>query len=211
LKPEQEELEQKQSELVELEVKLAQRELDLITLHSELQAFERYYHQIIGMRFTEIDYIEAKITECEEFLKSTEYLQSAGNIKKLYRALAKQIHPDLVTDKSERERRIKLMMAVNNAYEKGDEERLREIMCKWEKRTELIRTTQKISQSRNQIKTVEEEMIALQQTKLNQLRIQVVETQALGQDLLQSMVLQLDKQIIDSQKRLRELKMQIGM
>jgi hypothetical protein len=39
----------------------------------------------------------------------------------------------------------------------------------------------------------------------------VVETQALGQDLLQSMVLQLDKQIIDSQKRLRELKMQIGM
>jgi hypothetical protein len=211
LKPEQEELEQKQSELVELEVKLAQRELDLITLHSELQAFERYYHQIIGMRFTEIDYIEAKITECEEFLKSTEYLQSAGNIKKLYRALAKQIHPDLVTDKSERERRIKLMMAVNNAYEKGDEERLREIMCKWEKRTELIRTTQKISQSRNQIKTVEEEMIALQQTELNQLRIQVVETQALGQDLLQSMVLQLDKQIIDSQKRLRELKMQIGM
>jgi hypothetical protein len=211
LKPEQEELEQKQSELVELEVKLAQRELDLITLHSELHAFERYYHQIIGMRFTEIDYIEAKITECEEFLNSTDYLQSAGNIKKLYRALAKQIHPDLVTDKSERERRIKLMMAVNNAYEKGDEERLREIMYKWEKRTELIRTTQKISQSRNQIKTVEEEMITLQQTELNQLRIQVVETQALGQDLLQSMVLQLDKQIIDSQKRLRELKMQIGM
>jgi hypothetical protein len=211
LKPEREELVKRQAELAELEAELAQRELDLVTLHSQLQSFERYYHQIIGMRFAEIDHIEAKIAEYVKFVEVTQELAADGNLKKLYRSLAKQIHPDLVTDKNERERRLKLMMAVNHAYEKGDEERLREIMYKWEMRTELIRTSQKISQNRQQLRVIEEEMLAVQKSELNQLRVQVADIQSLGQDLLQSMALQLDEQITTSQKRLRELKIQTGL
>jgi hypothetical protein len=211
LKPEQEELTKKQSELAELEAELARRELDLVALRSELCSFEQYYHQTIGIRFAEIDYLEAQIAEYTKLSDSSTELQAAGNIKKLYRALAKQIQPDLVTDKNERERRLKLMMAVNHAYEKGDERRLREIMQRWELRAELMRTAQKILQSRDRLQAIETEIVAVQQTELNQIRVQVIEIQALGQDLLQSMALQLDEQITDFQKCLRELKVRTGL
>lgn len=211
LKPEQQEIAKRQSELATLEAELARRELDLVTLQSELHSFERYYHQVIGMRFAEIDYLENQIAEYVQVVDFAEDVKSDGNLKKIYRALAKQIHPDLVADKDEKERRLKLMMAVNQAYEKGDEDRLRDIMHKWEMRAELIRNAQKIAQSNLRIKAIEKEMAAIQQTELNQLRVQVIETQSSGQDLLQSMALELDEQINHSQNRLQELKIQIGL
>jgi hypothetical protein len=211
LKPEQKEIAKRQSELATLEAELARRELDLVTLQSELHSFERYYHQVIGMRFAEIDYLENQIAEYVQVVDFAEDVKSAGNLKKIYRALAKQIHPDLIADKDEKERRLKLMMAVNQAYERGDEDRLRDIMHKWEMRAELIRTAQKIAQSNLQIKAIDKEMAAIQQTELNQLRVQVIETQSSGQDLLQSMALELDEQINHFQNRLKELKIQIGL
>ncbi len=211
LKPEQKELAKRQSELATLDAELARRELDLVTLQSELHSFERYYHQVIGMRFAEVDHIEAQIAEYVQFSDFAQDSPAAGNLKKMYRALAKQIHPDLVADKDEKERRLKLMMAVNQAYEKGDEERLRDIMYRWEMRSELIRTAQRIARRNTKIEAIEQEMAAIQQTELNQLRVQVMETQSSGQDLLQSMALELDEQINTSQNRLRELKVQIGL
>jgi hypothetical protein len=84
-------------------------------------------------------------------------------------------------------------------------------MYKWEMRTELIRTSQKITQGRRQIKAIEDETLTVQKSELNQIRLQAAAVQALGQDLLQSMALQLDEQITTSQKRLRELKVQTGL
>ncbi len=55
LTPEQEELEKKKIELSELEKELADRELDLATFQGELNAFEREYFRVIGVRYTELD------------------------------------------------------------------------------------------------------------------------------------------------------------
>lgn len=61
--PEERELEKKQDEFAALESKLAQRELDLATLQAELRAFERRYLSIVGVKYAELDEIEAQIAE----------------------------------------------------------------------------------------------------------------------------------------------------
>ena len=59
--PEKLELEKKQSELDNLTLLLAQKELDLATLISELLVFESKYVQVVGVRIAELDDIEAQI------------------------------------------------------------------------------------------------------------------------------------------------------
>lgn len=61
--PEEKELARKLAELTVLESDLAQRELDLATLQAELHVFERRYLHIVGVRYAELDEINAKIDE----------------------------------------------------------------------------------------------------------------------------------------------------
>src|SRR5712671_6798311 len=63
VKPEEEELKKKQVELSELESKLADQELFLTNLRSELSAVERKYVRVVGQRYAELDDIEARIAE----------------------------------------------------------------------------------------------------------------------------------------------------
>jgi DnaJ-domain-containing protein 1 len=63
IKPEEEELDRKRIELSGLESDLADRELYLTTLRSELLTFERAYARIVGKRYAELDEIEAQIAE----------------------------------------------------------------------------------------------------------------------------------------------------
>jgi hypothetical protein len=61
--PEERELAAKTAELAVLETQLAQRELDIATFRVELHAFERRYLRIVGVKFVEIDVLEAQIAE----------------------------------------------------------------------------------------------------------------------------------------------------
>jgi DnaJ-domain-containing protein 1 len=216
LTPEEEELAKKKAELDSVEAELAQRELDLVTLHGELHSFERQYQQTIGMRYLELDRIEAQIEEYIAYLEEAQDFAPSENLKQLYRQIAKKVHPDLATDEAERVRRQDVMAAVNQAYEEGDEEHLREILHQWESSpetvqgegigAELIRALRKISQSRDRLKHIEEELQEIQKTDLYSLKKQVLEVQSLGRDLLEEMALHLDEQINTAKKRLEELR-----
>jgi hypothetical protein len=52
-----------------LDVEVAQRELDLVTLRAELNEFEREYLRVVGVKLAELDEIEARIAEAEARLK----------------------------------------------------------------------------------------------------------------------------------------------
>ena len=160
--PEERELVAKKADLAVLETQLAQRELDLATLHGELHAFEQRYLRIVGVKFAEIDQLEAEIAEALSRrspsdgaarqqaagarAKATESAQATSalvladsvefkpsdDLRSLFREIAKRIHPDLATDDTDRAKRTRMMGEANVAYRAGDEARLRAILNEWE-------------------------------------------------------------------------------
>ncbi len=236
--PEEEELDKKSTKLNELESELAQRELDLATLHGELRAFEIRYLRIIGTRYAELDEIEAQLAEIQARLKpkdknsqkhaeqartkAQESAQAAEGVqeqikqdrftpseslKKLYREVAKKIHPDLANDEKERARRQRLMAEVNRTYEEGDEARLEAILHEWETSpdfikgegigADLVRVIRKIAQIQERLRVIDAE--------ISQLRAKVEEAENEGRDLLEEMASRLDEQITFSKQSLKEM------
>ena len=216
LTPEQEELEKKKAELAVLETELAEKELNLVTFQAELSSFENEYTRVIGIRYTELDRIEAQIEEYIALLESDRDFQPSAELKKLYREVAKKIHPDLATDDEERQRRQELMAEANIAYENGNLEKLKSILQDWENSPEsikgegisfeLIRIIRQIAQSRDRLKSIQLEITTLEQTELFQLKTKIIEAEKVGQDLLADMANELDKQINSAMKKLKELK-----
>lgn len=221
LTPEQEELENKKAELTRLETELANKELNLATFQAELNAFEKEYMRIIGVRYTELDRIEAQIEEYIVLLESNRDFKPSPELKKLYREVAKKIHPDLATDDEERQRRQDLMAETNIAYEHGNLEKLKSILQDWESSPEsvkgegisfeLIRIIRQIAQSRDRLKGIQLEISALEQTELFQLKIKVIEAKEVGQDLLVDMASELDNQINSAMAKLEELKIKLSL
>jgi len=244
--PEEKELHKKLSELAALEVELAQHELDLATIQGELRAFENRYLRIVGVRYAELDKIEAQIAKTLARLnpkdnkakekaeqaryQAQESAHATGNIqeqkeplrfkpseslKKLYREVAKRIHPDLTTDEEERTRRQHLMAEANRAYEEGDEERLEAILREWESSpesvkgegpgTDLVRAIRKIAQVEERLPTIETEITQLKESDLYKLKTKVEDAEKEGRDLLADMANQLDKQIADASKHLAQV------
>lgn len=244
--PEEKELARKLAELTILEGELAQRELDVATLQAELHAFERRYLRIVGVRYAELDEIDAQIAEAlaEASPKSSEEQERAAQaraqanesaqeskiaqepghrdnftpsdaLKKLYREVAKCIHPDLATDENDRVRRQHFMAEANQAYEAGNEARLREILREWENSpeavkgdgvgTELIRVIRKIAQIERRLQAIESIIAQLWTSDLYRLKVEVERTEAKGRDLLSEMAIRLDQQIADAQRHLASL------
>jgi hypothetical protein len=217
---EEQELQQKRAELADLETRLAERELELATFQAELHAFERLYLQVVGMRQQELQRIEAQIEEYIASLLSTHPFQPSGELKQLYRQLAKAIHPDLATEPEARAKRELLMAEANRAYERGDIERLKALFLDWSNdpdsvqgedlNAELLRTIRQIVQSELRLANIEQNIQSLEQSDLFQLQVKAKHGQQMGRDLLMEMARELDNQIHRAQYRLNELKTRIG-
>ena len=245
--PEERELSQKLEELSNLQIVLAQRELDLTTLQAELHAFERHYFRVVGVRYAELDEVEAQIADllsrsspqnskmrtqaadargrANESAHESKMVQAkagheekfkpSDDLKKLYRDVAKSIHPDLATDDDDRARRQRFMAEANQAYEEGNEIRLREILREWESSpdaikgdgvaAELIRVIRKIAQVQERLRTIEVTIDDLQSSDLYRLKGEVENAEAEERDLLAEMASRLDRQIADATKRLAGL------
>src|ERR1017187_8323051 len=65
LKPEEEELLHKREELAAVRAALAERELELVDLRSQLAAFEGRYLRQVGVLYAELDEWKARISELE--------------------------------------------------------------------------------------------------------------------------------------------------
>ncbi len=115
---------------------------------------------------------------------------ASETLKKLFREVAKRIHPDLATDPAEREARTARMAEANRAYQAGDEARLRQILEEWdllkEDRsaggiiTERNRLVQAIRNVRKRIRVLDEELASLRASEVYSLMITVAEDEARG-------------------------------
>ncbi len=246
LKPEEQELEQKRTEQASLEAELADRELRSANLRAELGAFERQYLHFVGSRYAELDEKKAQIAErlaqeqphneraqqaaCEARARANETQSAAGErsaraprafearpeLKRLYREVAKRIHPDLTADRDDRSKRQQLMAEANTAFERGDEQQLAQILTEYEcspeavqgegPGAELVRVIRRVSQMRSRLAEIEAETQALLRSDLFQLKTRVDDAQKNGRDIVKEMIAKVDVQIALAARRLDDFK-----
>jgi hypothetical protein len=132
--------------------------------------------------------------------------------KRLFRQLARLIHPDLAANAQERERRTNLMVAANDAYEQGDLAALERMLADWHASPEAVtgsgaaaeleRTLRRIAQMEAGIVRIDDELAELEASAMGWLRRRVEKAAREGWDLLAHMVRELDRQISEAQLEL---------
>lgn len=146
---------------------------------------------------------------------SNRRFEPSEDLKKLYREAAKTFHPDLTTDPVEKERRKKVMAELNKAYEECNEQRIRQILNEWraspdqvkgeDTGAELVRVIRTIALVRKRLSAIKDDIEALMQSELSQLKSQVEEATKAGRDLLAEMVDQVIDRIDEAKTRLDTL------
>jgi hypothetical protein len=242
VKPEERELARKRDEQTALETELAERELRSANLRAELGAFERRYLHFVGVRYAELDELKAQIAERlakehpgverlqqnaraaraaagetkstagENSNEEPAAFESSAEMKRLYREVAKRVHPDLTSDREDRNKRQQLMAEANEAYERGDEGKLMRLLTEYEcspeavqgegAGSELVRVIRRISQARGRLSEIEAEMQQLLRSDLYQLKSRLDEARGHGRDVLKEMVEKVEEQIAQAKRRL---------
>lgn len=219
--PEEEELLRKREDLAEVRAILTERELDLAELRAQLRSFEGRYLRMVGFLYAELDEWEAKVAEVQSQLnpsgaasqrvqearerasdtRSSAYgeaskaqeFQPSADLKRLFREIAKCIHPDFAMDENDRLHRTKVMAQVNEAYSLGDAAALQRLVeefgnspdsvCGEGIGAQLVRLIRQIHQAKKNIALIEETMESLRTSELAQLQQECEEAQKEGRDL----------------------------
>jgi hypothetical protein len=218
--------------LLELESRLGERVGALTRAKSDLAAFGIRYRAEVGLLHEELDELERAIAKAE-LGEISKLLDDGGHdtrpssakptaepqprftsdaIRRLFRDVAKTIHPDLAHDAAARDRRHALMVEANRAYAIGDGDRLRSILETWRKSPEAVqgsdadamrlRLTRRLEQVEEQLVSVDEELGEIQRSALWQLKQMVDDAATGGKDLIEDMVRRLKRDITAARKRL---------
>ena len=133
-------------------------------------------------------------------------------VRRLFRDVAKIVHPDLARDEITRDRRHQLMIEANKAYALGDEERLRWILQAWENSPEAVqdsdpdaarlRILRRISQLEEELGSCARELSELHDSPLWKLKVMVDEAAARGKDLVADMLRRLKRDVMAARNRL---------
>src|SRR5665213_983813 len=166
LSPEEQELARKRQELAILQAELTDRELSLANLRAELAAFEGRYLREVGILYAELDDWNAKIAEFAAEAAGTEQARAAASearaqadesyaaahgeasktedfspspeLRKLFRDVVNQIHPDRAASEVDRALRTRLTAEANLAYKRQDADALRKILEEYKSSPESV-------------------------------------------------------------------------
>jgi hypothetical protein len=221
--------------LTERERRLDSRSAEVVRTRADYDAFRIRYRQEVGLLHDELDRLELDLAEAELGILK-ERLADAGDpqsesgaerpepqprftsdaVRKLFRDVAKAIHPDLATDSDARDRRHSLMIEANRAYALGDEEQLRAILQAWERSPEAVQGTdqdamrlrlvRRIDQVEEHLQALAAELASLTDTSLWKLKLMVDQEAAQGKDLIRDMVRRLKRDIVVATNRLDALR-----
>jgi hypothetical protein len=225
-------IDQLRARVAELEATLAACVAEIDRIESGLAAFKIRYRQHVGLLHEELDELEQAIDEAErgELAKQVaagarEAGVSSGRsrsepqprytsdrVRKLFRDVAKAIHPDLARDDHAWQRRHSLMVEANRAYALGDEERLRSILHAWQRSPDAVRGTDDAAtrlRLARRIAQMDEQLVAyagalgeLRDSPLWKLKTMVDDAAGRGRDLVGDMVRRLKRDITIARNRL---------
>ena len=218
--------------VAELERTLGERVAEAARVKAGLDAFAIDYRKRVGVLHEQLDALEIEIAEAElgELSKRIGGGRAGSNepraaatlappprftsdaARKLFRDVAKAIHPDLASDESTRGRRHALMVEANRAYASGDEQQLRSILEAWERSPDAVqgsdpeamrlRLVRRVAQIEEQLEMIGGDLDALRDSPLGRLKTMVDEAAATGKDLVRDMVGRLKRDILVATNRL---------
>lgn len=245
--PEEIELDKKRVELQALKERCTALESAYSSLKTEIRIFEQAYEGALGGRIAILEDLEWQLNGLLDSSEPVESVTSTAssdafayfhhrtdllddenendpdpksppsNLKSLYRAVAKAIHPDLAPDEEQRLQRQELMAIANHAYEVGDRKVLEDIFYEWEEKgsepvseldvaLELVRVIREIARMQQNIHALGRQIEELQATDIYNFKIRVDESLADGLDLLAEMAAALDLDIVKAKNRLAVLR-----
>jgi len=127
------------------------------------------------------------------------------DLKKLYREIAKKVHPDLGKNDEDREHRTRLMQEVNKAYSEQNIEELKNILADWndfdedyfsdQVESEIKRLDSLILKVKQKIREINQQRIILERSELGQLNSQFVIAKEHGVDVLENVILDIQARI----------------
>ena len=229
------ELEGLRTRAAELEALLGERSAEFESVKSGLETFRLRYRQEVGLLHEQLDKLELAIAEAELGELSRKLEEGGATsppapdvrpepvprftsdaVRRLFRDVAKAIHPDLADDEDARDRRHRLMIEANRAYAMGDEEQLRWILQAWKRSPEAVpgsdpeavrlRLVRRVAQLDEQLAVLAGDLAALKDTPLWELKVMVDREAARGRDLVRQMVERLKRDIMVATNRLDAMK-----
>ncbi|MFF3860513.1 J domain-containing protein [Streptomyces sp. NPDC002209] len=105
-----------------------QRARDARSLVMPMPGVDELFHDWMGSEGMSDD-ASAMLTDRP--VRPPERVRPTEEVRRLYRELVRQAHPDLARDEAERERRDAFIVRVNAAYARGEEQALRELAEEW--------------------------------------------------------------------------------
>lgn len=137
----------------------------------------------------------------------------SDTVKRLFRRIAQQIHPDRANDEADRARRTQLMIEANHAYRHGDEQGLHQLAAQWEaergklpgidaKATPAATPQLQVQRLRARLAAIEAELHRLFGSRLYELFVAARHARRQGRDLLDEMARQLDATIASLRREL---------
>ena len=231
------------SRLAALELDIAVRERELATVKDELHRLQRRYLQEVGPHYAQLTELDAKIAEREVALgirsavvddddpadadddagaRELDLTSSCSNrgaptddLKKMFRQLAKSLHPDLALNDPARWRRHSLMAEANRAYAERDEDRLRLIMNTWERMPDAAldddpdaaraRVQRRLADADARMIAIDLEFADLRRSAIWRLKTRIDDARAQGWDLFAEMILSVKREVQRASWRLASL------
>ena len=221
--------------VAERETALAERAAEAERLSADLTSFTALYRHHVGTLHDQLDQLHLDIAEAELGILTNGRADQAGRaapvsmpppppfapsaarltsdaVRKLFRDVARAIHPDLAHDDDARTRRHALMAAANQAYSLGDADQLQRILDGWERSPDRVqgadeeairlRFERRLAQIDELMEMYTRERAELEATALYQLKTRVDEAAARGGDLMADMVRRLRRDIMAAANRL---------
>jgi hypothetical protein len=147
----------------------------------------------------------ASTTQLAPDARSAGGFAPSSQLREIYRAAAKEIHPDLASDEDERALRQRVMADVNRAYEQQDEAAIKAILLDWAGRPDAIkgegplpelgRIIRTIDRVEKRLAEIRKEMTDIEATTLHRLWKQADRATRENRDLLAELAADVGKRI----------------
>ena len=228
-------------------------ELELETAKTETAQFQRRYYEMVGRFYAQLDELDAQIANAQAGLSpddaaAQDHAQAAQEqarksaeeaglieaqpppplvitpqLKQAFRRAAMMMHPDRATTEPERLRRHGLMIKLNLAYERGDQQAIEKLVLEFiqdpvmqeiedpeliaDQGVELrvLTTIRRTGQLRRRMDEIQEELQEKTQSDIYKLKITIERAELRGGDPLGDLAEQLLQELSERRIRLEEI------